>query len=62
MIVPSIDIVDGSAVQLVGGEELAIDAGDPGFLPPPEFDQRGAPFARVVGAARPRPVVNIMTL
>jgi predicted outer membrane repeat protein len=29
----------------------AIDAGDPGFVPPPEFDQRGAPFARVVGAA-----------
>ena len=28
-----------------------IDAGDPLFVPPPEFDQRGAPFARVVGAA-----------
>lgn len=29
MIVPSIDIVDGTAVQLVGGEERVIDAGDP---------------------------------
>lgn len=29
MILPSIDIQNGSAVQLVGGEELAIDAGDP---------------------------------
>ena len=29
MIVPSIDIVDGKAVQLVGGEQQAIDAGDP---------------------------------
>ncbi|MFB6262666.1 MAG: phosphoribosyl-ATP diphosphatase [Bradymonadaceae bacterium] len=29
MIVPSIDLQDGNAVQLVGGEELAIDAGDP---------------------------------
>jgi len=28
---------------------LAINAGDPGFLPPPNFDQRGAPFTRVVG-------------
>lgn len=27
----------------------AIDAGDPGFMPPPDFDQRGAPFSRVVG-------------
>jgi len=27
----------------------AIDTGDPGFSSPPEFDQRGAPFARVVG-------------
>ena len=25
----------------------AIDAGDPDFAPPPNFDQRGAPFARV---------------
>lgn len=29
MIVPSIDIVGGHAVQLVGGERVAIDAGDP---------------------------------
>jgi len=27
----------------------AIDAGDPGFTPPPDFDQRGDPFARVFG-------------
>ena len=26
----------------------AIDAGDPNFSPPPDFDQRGMPFARVV--------------
>lgn len=29
MIVPSIDIMDGQAVQLVGGEKKAIEAGDP---------------------------------
>jgi phosphoribosyl-ATP pyrophosphohydrolase len=29
MIVPSIDIMDGQAVQLVGGERKAIEAGDP---------------------------------
>ncbi|MFZ0013224.1 MAG: HisA/HisF-related TIM barrel protein [Acidimicrobiia bacterium] len=29
MIVPSIDIVDGTTVQLVGGEEPVVDAGDP---------------------------------
>ena len=29
MIVPSVDLMDGHAVQLVGGRELAIDAGDP---------------------------------
>ncbi len=29
MIVPSIDLRDGHAVQLVEGKELAIDAGDP---------------------------------
>ena len=29
MIVPSIDLMDGHAVQLVGGREKAIDAGDP---------------------------------
>ncbi|MEQ8844425.1 MAG: phosphoribosyl-ATP diphosphatase [Phycisphaerales bacterium] len=29
MIVPSIDIMDGRAVQLIGGKEKAIDAGDP---------------------------------
>jgi len=30
MIVPSIDVQNGSAVQLVGGRDLALDAGDPG--------------------------------
>ena len=29
MIIPSIDLQSGNAVQLVGGKELAIDAGDP---------------------------------
>jgi len=29
MIIPSIDLVGGSAVQLIGGEATAIDAGDP---------------------------------
>ena len=29
MIIPSIDISDGQAVQLIGGEELVIEAGDP---------------------------------
>jgi phosphoribosylformimino-5-aminoimidazole carboxamide ribotide isomerase len=29
MIVPSIDLMDGQAVQLVGGREKALDAGDP---------------------------------
>ncbi|QKK08917.1 MAG: phosphoribosyl-ATP diphosphatase [Planctomycetota bacterium] len=29
MIVPSIDLMDGNAVQLIGGREKAIDAGDP---------------------------------
>ena len=29
MIIPSIDLQDGNAVQLVGGDELEIDAGDP---------------------------------
>ena len=28
----------------------SMDAGDPLFVPPPDFDQRGNPFARVVGA------------
>ncbi len=29
MIIPSIDLKDGSTVQLVGGEQLALDAGEP---------------------------------
>lgn len=29
MIIPSIDVMDGHAVQLIGGKEKAIDAGDP---------------------------------
>lgn len=29
MIVPSIDVMNGRAVQLVGGREMALDAGDP---------------------------------
>ena len=29
MIIPSIDVLDGDAVQLVGGEALALNAGDP---------------------------------
>lgn len=32
MIIPSIDLMDGQAVQLIGGRERAIDAGDPGPL------------------------------
>lgn len=32
MIVPSIDISDGQAVQLIGGEEVALKAGDPRAL------------------------------
>ena len=29
MIVPSIDLMNGNAVQLIGGEKKEIDAGDP---------------------------------
>jgi hypothetical protein len=27
----------------------AINVGDPGFTPPPDFDQRGAPYSRIAG-------------
>ena len=30
---------------------LAIDAGDPGFTSPPDYDQRGVGYQRVYGAA-----------
>jgi phosphoribosyl-ATP pyrophosphohydrolase/phosphoribosyl-AMP cyclohydrolase len=29
MIIPSIDLQDGQAVQLIGGQTKALDAGDP---------------------------------
>ena len=29
MIIPSIDLQNGHAVQLIGGKEMALDAGDP---------------------------------
>ena len=29
MIIPSVDLQSSKAVQLVGGKELAVDAGDP---------------------------------
>ena len=38
MIIPSIDLQNGNAVQLVGGKEKAIDAGNP----QPIFEQLAA--------------------
>jgi hypothetical protein len=35
--------------ELLAGSP-AIDAGDPNFLPPPDYDQRGSGFARVVNS------------
>lgn len=32
MIIPSIDLMDGQTVQLVGGRDKALDAGDPGVI------------------------------
>ena len=32
MIIPSIDLQDGQTVQLIGGRERALTAGDPGPL------------------------------
>ena len=29
MLIPSIDLMDGQAVQLIGGREKALDGGDP---------------------------------
>jgi phosphoribosylformimino-5-aminoimidazole carboxamide ribonucleotide (ProFAR) isomerase len=42
MIVPSIDLMNGQAVQLIGGKEKALDAGDP--LP---LAQKFAPVGEV---------------
>nr|MBP7600754.1 right-handed parallel beta-helix repeat-containing protein [Thermoflexales bacterium] len=33
----------------LGAGSVAIDAGDPAFAPPPDFDQRGPGFPRIVG-------------
>ena len=40
MIIPSIDLQGGQAVQLIGGQELAIEAGDP-FALAQRFSQVG---------------------
>jgi len=47
MLVPSIDLRSGNAVQLVGGRELALDAGDP------------RPLARTFGRVGPIAVVDL---
>jgi len=47
MIVPSIDLQGGQAVQLVGGEALAIEAGDP------------APIAKRFGMVGPLAVIDL---
>ena len=51
MIVPSIDIVGGRAVQLEGGEELRIDAGDP-FALAEKFSRVGEIAVVDIDAAR----------
>lgn len=33
----------------LGAGSVAIDAGDPAFVPPPDFDQRGPGYPRIVG-------------
>lgn len=38
---------------------IAIDAGDPNFATPPDFDQRGAPFARIVDGGIGNPRIDI---
>jgi hypothetical protein len=45
---------DGSKIQthalrnVTGEVSPAIDAGDPSFVPPPQYDQRGLPYGRVI--------------
>lgn len=42
---------NGGPTQTIslGAGSVAINAGDPGFAPPPDFDQRGNSFPRIVG-------------
>ena len=41
-----------TSVHPLGAGSAAIDAGDPNFKPPPEFDQRGPGFPRIVQGRR----------